>query len=236
MSQYLYLEDSYLKECDATVLNVNDGKYITLDYNIFYPRGGGQQSDSGRIIIGTEEFKVISAKKVDGKIVLEVDKEGLKEGDKVHCVLDWEKRYKLMRSHTAGHILASVMIRDLNVLITGNELTQEKIRFDFNMENFDRQRLEECFSKANELLENDIELKIYTLPKEKAMEIEGIVKLANALPPDIEDLRIVEIPGIDLQADGGTHVKNIKEVGKLELIKLENKGKNNKRIYFKLKE
>ena len=232
----LYLEDSYLKECEATVQSVKDNKYITLDNNLFYPKSGGQQWDTGKLIRENEEFNVIYAGKFDEKISLEVDKEGLKEGDKIKCVLDWERRYKHMRGHTAGHILASVLSKDTGALITGNEIREDKIRFDFNLENFDRETLENCFKKANELLKQDLELKIYSLPREEAMKIEGIVKLANALPPDVKILRIVEIPGIDLQADGGTHVKNLKEVGEIELLKLDNKGKNNRRIYFKLKE
>ena len=95
--------------------------------------------------------------------------------------------------------------------------------------------MERCVEKANEILQQDIELKIYELPREDAMKIPGIVKLAGALPPQIAVLRIVEIPGVDIQADGGTHVRNVRECGQIELIKLENKGKNNRRIYFRLK-
>lgn len=229
-----YMEDSYLKECDATVKSVNE-KLIVLDSNLFYPKGGGQQCDTGKLLVSGLEFRVLNVYKKDGELLHEVDKEGLKEGDKVHCVLDWERRYKHMRSHTAGHVLASIFHKEAGVLITGNEIAEDKVRFDFALENFDRAVLENCIKRANEELKKDCELKFYTLPREEAMKIEGVVKLANALPPSVQKLRIVEIPGIDLQADGGTHVKNLKEVGEIELIKLENKGKNNRRIYFKLK-
>lgn len=232
----LFLSDSYLKECEATVSAVKDGKYITLDSNLFYPKSGGQDFDTGKLVKENEEFNVIYTGKFGGNISLEVDKEGLKEGDRVKCILNWERRYKHMRGHTSGHVLVAVMTKDLGVLITGNEIREDKIRFDFNLENFDREKLENCFKKANELLKQDLELKIYTLPREEAMKIEGVVKLANALPPDIKELRIVEIPEIDLQADGGTHVKNLKEVGEIELLKLDNKGKNNRRVYYRLKE
>ena len=230
----LCLDDSYCKECEAIVTGVKDGKFIALDKNLFYPRGGGQPTDTGKIIRGNNEFKVVFVGKFDGKVSHEVDKEGLKEGDKVKCIIDWERRYKLMRTHTAAHVLASTMHKELGALITGNELGEDKTRFDFNLENFDREKFDQVVDKVNELLKQDVDLKVYSLPRDEAMKIEGVVKLANALPPSIQILRIVEIPGIDLQADGGTHVKNLKEVGQIELIKLDNKGKSNRRIYFKL--
>src|SRR3989338_2611371 len=135
----LCLDDSYCKECEATVTGVKDGKFIALDKNLFYPRGGGQPTDTGKIIRGNDdlnqndsnmckfgddrishEFKVVFVGKFDGKVSHEVDKEGLKEGDKVKCIIDWERRYKLMRTHTAAHVLASTMHKELGALITGN--------------------------------------------------------------------------------------------------------------------
>lgn len=234
MSGALYLEDSYLKECEATAQSVKDGKYVVLDRTVFYPRGGGQPHDSGKIMRGDEIFNVVFVGKFEGRISHEVDKPGLQEGDRVKCVLDWERRYTIMRMHTAAHVLAATMNKELGVLITGNQLGEDRTRFDFNTEGFDREKFEEMVKKANEVLSQDLELKIYTLPREKAMEIEGVVKLAKALPPSINELRIVEIPGIDVQADGGTHVKNLREVGRIEILKLENKGKNNRRVYFTL--
>lgn len=268
MSEALYLEDSYLKECDAVVQSVKDEKFVVLDQTIFYPRGGGQPCDTGKIVLpgGPEssvpvaEFPVVFVGKFEGKISHEIDTSGqetgpierrivqwsieakasignpkLETGNRVRCVLDWDRRYKLMRMHTAAHVLAATMNKELGVLITGNQLGEEKTRFDFNMEEFNRDKFDEIVKKANELLKQDLELKIYTLPRDEAMKIPGIVKLAGALPPSIKELRIVEIPGIDLQADAGTHVKNLNEVGEIELLKCDNKGKNNRRIYFTLK-
>ncbi|VVC01226.1 Alanyl-tRNA editing protein AlaX-M [uncultured archaeon] len=235
MTETLYLTDSYLKECDATVTEATD-KNVVLDKTVFYPRGGGQPSDTGRIIAAGIEYAVLSVSKKEGKTIHELDKEGPKAGDAVHCVLNWERRYKLMRSHTAAHVLGATMYNELGVLITGNQIEEDKIRFDFNLESFDRDLLEKCVQKTNDILKQDIELKVYSLPREEAMKIPGIVKLAAALPPSISVLRIVEIPGVDIQADGGTHVRNMKETGQIELLKLENKGKDNRRIYFKLKE
>ena len=233
----LYLDDSYLKECDAKVESVKNGKYVVLDRTVFYPNGGGQPHDTGKIIRKSdgEEFRVVFVGKFEGRASHEVDREGLKEGDEVKCVLDWERRYKLMRMHTAAHVLAGgVLYKRYGAKITGNQLDVDKSRFDFNLENFDRELMEKAVEEANKLLENDVEVKTYYLPRSEAMKNPEMVKLVGALPPNIDPLRIVEIVGVDIQADGGTHVKNLKEVGKIEIIKLENKGKSNRRVYFKL--
>ena len=140
-----------------------------------------------------------------------------------------------MRMHTAAHALVGIMNKEASVLITGNQIDTDQSRIDFNLENPTRELIEEYVRKTNEALKTNVEIKIYFLPREEALKIPGVVKLAGALPPEIKELRILEIPGIDIQADGGPHVKNTNEVGKIELIKLENKGKNNRRIYFKLK-
>ncbi len=235
MTRMLFLGDSYLRECEAVVTSIKDSKYVILDQTVFYPKGGGQPWDTGKIIREKEVFNVVYVGKFSGEISHEVDRVGLQEGDKVHCVLDWERRYKLMRSHTAAHVFASLLCVGTGALVTGNQLEEEYIRFDFNLENFDREVLDAYVAKANELFSRDIPVKWYELPKEEALKIPGIVKMAEALPPDIPFLRIVEVVGVDRQADGGTHVRNLKEVGKIELLKTESKGKNNKRVYFKVK-
>lgn len=231
----LYLYDSYLKECETEVESTGDGKHIVLKKTIFYPRSGGQPCDTGKLIKNGEEFTVVSVAKNEGRITHETDKPGLAPGDTVRCVIDWERRYRLMRSHTAAHVIASVVNRRTGALITGNQLELDKTRFDFSLENFDREKLNEYVNETNELLKKDIEIKSYSLKREDAMKIPGVVKLAGALPPSIEILRIVEIPGVDLQADGGTHVKNLQEVGQIEIVELVNKGKANRRVYFRLK-
>ncbi len=235
MSEPIYLSDSCAKECDAEIIEMPEPKKAVLGKNIFYPRGGGQPSDKGQLIKGGETFNVLNVEKKDGKIIHELDREGLKAGDSVHCALGWERRHKLMRMHTAAHILAGMFAAETGALITGNQLEEEKSRFDFSLENFDRAKFDEIVRKANELIAKNMELKVYSLPRGEAMKIPGIVKLANVLPPNISVLRIVEIPGADIQADGGTHVRNTSEIGKIEILKLENKGAANRRIYFTLK-
>lgn len=234
MTEALYLEDSYRRECDAAVVSVKDGKYVILNQTVFYPKGGGQPWDTGKIKKGNEIYNVVYVGKFSGEISHEIERVGLKEGDNVHCVLDWERRYKLMRSHTAAHVFASLLCTGTGALVTGNQLEEDKIRFDFSLEKYDREILDKYIDKANELFRKGILVKWYELPREEALIIPGVIKMAKALPPDIPYLRIVEIVGVDKQADGGTHVKNLKEVGQIKLLKTENKGKHNRRVYFTL--
>ena len=234
MTKALYLEDSYLKEAEANVVSVKDGKFVILDKTIFYPNGGGQPYDTGKIVRDTEAFNVVYVGKFSGEISHEVDHAGLQAGDKVRLVLNWERRYKLMRSHTAAHVVASLLNQGTGAQITGNQLDLDHVRFDFNLEQFDRTVLETYLNKANMLFCTDVLVKWYDLPREEAMKIPGVVKMAGAFPPNLPVLRIVEIVGVDKQADGGTHVKTLREVGQVQLLKTENKGKNNRRIYFRL--
>jgi misacylated tRNA(Ala) deacylase len=235
MANALYLDDSYLRECDATVVSVKDGKYVVLDQTVFYPKGGGQPCDTGKMIRGQEAFNVVYVGKFSGEISHEVDHVGMKEGDRVHCILDWERRYKLMRSHTAAHVFASLLCNGTGALVTGNQLEEDKIRFDFSLEKFDPEILTQYIARANELFGKDVPVKWYELPREEALKIPGLIKMAEAFPPDIPRLRVVEVVGIDRQADGGTHVKNLKEVVGISVLKTENKGKQNRRVYFTLK-
>ncbi|VVB98624.1 Alanyl-tRNA editing protein AlaX-M [uncultured archaeon] len=235
MEAPIFLNDSYAQECDAKIAEMPEPKKAVLDKNLFYPRGGGQPSDKGQLVRGSEIFNVLNVEKKEGKIIHELDREGLAAGDSVHCKLEWKRRHALMRMHTAAHILAGMFAAETGALITGNQLEEDRSRFDFSLENFDRAKFDELVQKANEIIAKGIELKIYSLPREEAMKIPGIVKLAAALPPAIAVLRIVEIPGADIQADGGTHVKNTFEIGKIEILKLDNKGAANRRIYFTLK-
>ena len=139
MSKALFLQDSYLKESDAEVVSVKDGKYVVLDQTIFYPKGGGQPWDTGKMIYGSDVYNVIYVGKFGGKISHELDKPGLISGEKVHCVLNWERRYRLMRNHTAAHTLAAILVKKTGALITGNQLEEDKVRFDFSLEDFDRE-------------------------------------------------------------------------------------------------
>ncbi len=228
----LYMKDSYVKEFEATVMSVN-GNMVELSDTAFYPRGGGQPCDTGKLV-ADKEYVVSEVIKKDGKIWHKIDGT-LNTGDKVKGVINWERRYLFMRYHTAAHIISSVIHKETGAFITGNQISEEKTRIDFNLQEFDREKLKDWEEKANKIILEGHDVKTYVLPREKAFEIPDLVKLKKLLPESIREVRIVEIEGVDIQACGGTHVKNTKEIGRIEIIKAENKGKNNRRIYFILK-
>ena len=230
--QALYMNDSYLKEFSAAVVSV-DNKYVVLDSTAFYPNSGGQLHDTGRLVSGDEEYNVVYVAKIGDKISHEVDKAGLNAGDAVHGAIDWNRRYTLMRMHTAAHLLSAVFHKEAGALITGNQLGIGQSRIDFSLENFDRTRIVEYIKTANDMLKKELPVVVRFIRKENMTD--EMVKLAGALPPDVDEIRLVDIVGVDMQADGGTHVKNTAEVGIIEIVKMENKGKSNRRIYFTVK-
>ena len=238
MTQALYLEDAYLKEFQATVESIKDGKYAVLNQTAFYAQGGGQPFDTGKWVRLSDhkEFSVVFVGKFNRVISHEINGDGLKAGDTIKGIIDWERRYKLMRSHTAAHILSEIFHREAGALITGNQLDLGQSRIDFSLDNFDKEKISEYVQKANEVVQQDMAVKSYFVSKEEAAKMPRLSKLAIGLPKDIENIRIVAIGDFDRQGDGGTHVKSTKEIGTLELVKAENKGKNNRRVYFQLKE
>ncbi len=233
MTKTIFLEDCYSKELDAEVVSV-EGSKVELDRSIFCYQGGGQLADNGTITRNSEEYKVADVRKENGKIMNYLDREGLKAGDNVHCKLDWKRRYALMRGHTAMHVLAAIVHKRTGALISGGQIELDKCRIDFSLDEFDREKVAEYIAEANEAVKRNQPVKMYFMKREEALKIPGMVKLATALPPQVDMLRIVEIGDIDTQADGGTHVANTSEIGQIEAIKVENKGKNNRRIHFRL--
>ncbi len=232
MTKQLYLEDSYLKTCTASVTAVQ-GTVITLDQTIFYPVGGGQACDTGTLLANGEVYRVISVQKVSGEIYHQVDREGLGVGDQVTCTIDWDRRHRLMRSHTAAHLLSGLLSQKTGAQITGNQLEPDKSRMDFNLEHYSPETLQQLFVEANALIKKDAPVNVYTLTKDQALAYQTLFKLANKeYIEHLQDVRVVEITGIDKQADGGTHVKSLKEIGKIFLQKIDNKGKSNRRVYF----
>lgn len=242
MKRYRYLTDSYCKELTTRVESIKDNKFVVLEDTIFYPLGGGQPYDTGKLVAKNgKEYPVVFVGKYDGVISHEVeDAYELNLGDEVTCVLDWDRRYRLMRSHTASHVLSALFHDNFGAKITGNQLSLEKIRTDFSLEDFDRDKIANSIEKCNHLLAQDHLVHIEFKPRKEALKEPGMVKLAGVMPPDVEELRIVTIGEIDTpidrQADGGTHVRSTKECGQIELLKADNRGKNNRRVYVKFVE
>lgn len=227
------MEDSYIKKFSAKVVSVRDGKLIELDRTAFYPLGGGQPNDTGFLKKDKnpeETFKVLNVTKSENTVLHEVDKEGLVEGDEITGFIEWTRRYNHMKSHTAAHVISTIINRETGALITGNQLYENKFRVDFDLETFDKELFLKLIDLANSELKQSRYVKAYTLPREDALKIPGIVKLAGALPPSVDSLRIVEIENLDIQADGGTHVRNTSEIGTLKFESAENKGKGRKRV------
>jgi misacylated tRNA(Ala) deacylase len=233
MSNALYMHDSYLKEFEARVVSMN-GNLIALDKTAFYAKGGGQPFDTGVLVKEGQDYPVVSVRKQDGAIVHEVPQSGLQEGDLVTGKIDWERRYTLMRMHTAAHLLCSIFHNKTGALITGNQLDIDKSRIDFALDDYDPEKIKEYVSLANTIIQQNLPVSVAFMPRDEALKIPGMVKLAGALPPAVTELRIVTIEGVDTQADGGTHVKSLKEIGTIEFLKAENKGKNNRRVYYSL--
>ena len=235
MTDALYMSDSYLKNWDAKVVSVKDDKYVVLDKTAFYPKGGGQPWDEGYIIKSGEQFKVVYVGKFSGEISHELEKPGLKEGDLVSCEIDWERRYTYMRYHTACHLLSNVLYRRANAKITGNQIELDKARMDFSMEDYSPEKLRLYVEESNEIINQDLPITIETMSRTAVLEEPELARLAVGLPKNLQEFRVVKIGNIDKQVDGGTHVKNLKEIGEIEMTKTVNKGKNNRRMYFILK-
>jgi Ser-tRNA(Ala) deacylase AlaX len=231
----LYQKDCYLKESRATVESVKDDKFVVLDKTLFYPNSGGQPHDTGMLIRDGQEFPVVYAGRFGGAISHEVAMSGLIKGDRVKMVIDWDRRYIFMKYHTACHILSAIIHNETGAQISGNQLGEEKTRVDFSLENFDREQIRSYEAMVNGIIDKGLPVNIEILPRDVAFRIPSVVKLKDAFPPDIEEIRVITISGVDRQACGGTHVANTGEIPHIEIFKAENKGKNNRRIYFRFR-
>jgi misacylated tRNA(Ala) deacylase len=234
LEEALYLDDMYLQQFEAEVISVTDGKFIVLSQTAFYPKSGGISYDQGVLIRDNEEFLVVFVGKFGGNISHEVEKAGLEVGDKITGKLDWNRRYTLMRYHTAAHVLSGAFYKNLKARITGNEISIDQGRIDFNLDDFNRSLIEEQVEKSNEIINDNYPVEVYYLKRSEVEENPDLVKLVMGLPKKIEILRIVDIKGFDKQPDGGCHVKSTNEIGKISVKKLVNKGKSNRRLYFTL--
>lgn len=237
MANALYLLDCYLKEFEASVESVKDDKYAVLDKTAFYPNAGGQPYDTGKLVRLSDgaEFSVVFVAKFGDVISHEFSPTGLKPGDKVKGIIDWDRRYRHMRMHTAAHVISIVIEKDAGALITGNQLGLDKSRIDFDLENFDREKFEGYMAKANELIQKGAKVNLSLIPREEALQkYERLTNLAKGFSDEIKMVRIVEIEGVTLEACGGTHLANINEIKGVKLVKLENKGKSNRRLYYEL--
>ncbi|MBI3162687.1 MAG: alanyl-tRNA editing protein [Chloroflexi bacterium] len=237
MTSLLYQTDSYLKEFSATITSVDvDTRAVVLDQSAFYPGGGGQPCDVGSLIVAGVTFPVEKVKK-QGDDVLHflggtspMPAPGAATG-----TLDWVRRHQLMRTHTALHILCGTVFRDYGAKVTGGDMDPLKGRMDFEFETMRGELVRDIETAVNTEVQKGREIRVKILPREEAFQIPDLIRTKiNLLPEGILQVRTVEIVGLDLQADGGTHVMNTSEVGKIKVTDYKSKGAINKRIYIEV--
>ena len=230
MTDILCYNDSYLQDFEAIVTDVV-GTGIVLDKTVFYPGGGGQPCDTGTIKWDGGATEISKVSRVDGKLVHKVEDSMPDVGESITGVIDWDKRYQLMRTHTALHILCGVVWRDYAAQVTGGNMTPLQARMDFELSEMSSGFASEIENRVNQEVQAERDIKVFNLSREEAFTIPDEIRMKiNKLPDSISEVRIVDISGLDLQADGGTHVHNTREVGNIRVIGHESKGRINKRL------
>ncbi len=236
MTELLFHTESYLKEFDATVTDVVE-RGVVLNRTAFYTGGGGQPSDIGKLISNGQEYQVTGIKRDGGKLVHQIAGDLPGAGSQVTGQIDWDRRYLLMRTHTALHILCGVVWRDYGAQVTGGDMKPGEGRMDFEFESFSAEFVGELEAKVNAEVVQDRDISVNNLSREEADQVPDLIRTKiNLLPPNIQEIRTIDIHGLDLQADGGTHVANTREVGVIKVVGHESKGRINKRIRIALEE
>ena len=240
MTEELFLWDSYLREFEARVMRLA-GREVILDRTAFYPGGGGQPPDKGTLRIGPVHANVVDARREKGEasggIVHVLDNPIPDSVRELRGNLDWERRFAHMRHHTALHVLSGVIWENFGAKVTGGQMRADRARMDFSFpDEWTVDVVGEIERLTNEALASARPVKVYELPREEALENPDLIRTqVNLVPERVRMIRIVEIEGIDTQADGGTHVANTSEVGQMEVTGHKSKGRQNKRIEFVLR-
>ena len=230
MTTPLYHTDAYCQAFDALVTAV-EGSAVAFDQTAFYPGGGGQPNDLGMLTAAGQTWPVTKVRKAGADIWHELEGSPPAVGTAVHGQLDWERRYQLMRTHTALHILCGVIFRDYGASVTGGNMEPLKGRMDFEFETMRQEFVREIEVRINAEIAAARPIRVKSLPRDEAFQIPDLIRTKiNLLPPGIPEVRTVEIVGLDLQADGGTHVNNTSEVGRIRIVDYKSKGKINKRL------
>ena len=236
MTEELFLRDSYLKEFEARVVRLA-GREVILDRTAFYPGGGGQPPDKGVLRVGPVRANVVDVRRSGAEIVHVLDNPVPDTVRDLKGELDWERRYAHMRHHTALHVLSGVIWRTFEAKVTGGQMRSDRARMDFSFPGeWTAHVVGEIERLTNEALASARPVKVYGLPREEALENPDLIRTqVNLVPERVGVIRVVEIEGLDTQADGGTHVANTREVGRMEITGHKSKGRQNKRIEFVLR-
>ena len=237
MTDLLYQTDAYLKEFTAQVTAV-DGQRVALDRTGFYATGGGQPNDIGTLGDGARTWQVTDVRREGDDVWHTLSGEAMPSvGETLTGRVDWQRRYRLMRTHTALHLLCGVIWRDYKAAVTGGNMDTDEGRLDFELRDFSNELAQEIVAKVNQEIAAARPVEVKILPREEAFQIPDLIRTKiNLLPEGIQQVRTVNIVGLDLQADGGTHVANTREVGRVVLLKTRSKGANNKRIIIGLED
>ncbi len=236
MTELLCQTDSYMREFDAKVVETTS-KGVVLDRTAFFTGGGGQPSDTGVLRTDDHEYRVTKISRSGSEFVHELDGDPPAVGTKVHGVIDWDHRYQLMRTHTALHILCGVVWRDYGALVTGGDMKPLSARMDFELESMSAEFAQEVEERINAEVAAGRPVDAKALEREEAFAIPDLIRTKiNLLPEGIKKVRTVNIEGLDLQADGGTHVANTKEVGRIKVTGHESKGRINKRLRIEVED
>lgn len=237
MTNLLYQTDAYQKEFTAHVTAIEENK-VALDQTALYATGGGQPHDMGTLSVGDRQWQVTEVRKQGDAVWHTLAGDDLPAvGDEVRGSVDWERRYKLMRTHTALHVLCGVIWRDYQAAVTGGNMDTSEGRLDFELRDFSNELAQTIVEKVNTEIATGREVEVRILPREEAFQIPDLIRTKiNLLPEGITEVRTVNIIGLDLQADGGTHVANTSEIGRVSLIKTRSKGANNKRIIIRIED
>jgi misacylated tRNA(Ala) deacylase len=237
MTELLYQTDSYCKSFDARITGIDEAAHaVVLDRTAFYPGGGGQPCDFGTLTVGDQTYRVTKVQKQGADVLHIVEGDPLPNvGDAAHGELDWDRRYKLMRTHTMMHILCGVIWHTYGTWVTGSTMDVLNGRMDFELDSMHAEFVRQFEEQINAEVAAARDIRVQILPREQAFAIPDLIRTKiNLLPEGIAEVRTVEIVGLDLQADGGTHVANTSEVGRLRVVDYKSKGKINKRVYVEL--
>ncbi len=230
-TELLYATDAYLRSFDAQVQEITAEGGVVLDRTAFYPTGGGQPHDLGTISWDGGSANVVEVRKTGTQVVHRLDSSPPPVGASVHGKIDWERRYALMRHHTALHSMSGVIFQLFGSTVTGGQMYPDRARMDFLLPDLSQERLKRIEERTNGLLAEGHPVSISFLSRDQAFAIPDLIRTrVNLLPEGIEEIRVVTIEGVDQQADGGTHVANTREIGRVRIVGSENKGKGNKRI------